>query len=195
MSTVPGGSFLKQAWAAITSFFGSFLSGDDDTPDENTGLTKQQKNLIQKSWNLVLEDKLNVGIALFINLFKAYPSSQDMFEKLRDITDFNELARNKKMKAHALRVMAAFNSMVENIDQPDILDELLRNTANTHYKLRMPAHYFEDLGGVLLDTLGNHFGDKFTPKMREAWTTFYTYMTRILLEEMEEMDPTKDDAL
>lgn len=193
MSAIPGGNIFKQAWVTITSFFGSFLSSDDDVIDETTGLTKQQKALIKKSWTYVLEDKLRIGVIIFIKLFKAFPASQQLFEKLKDYTDFEELARNKKMKAHATRVMAALTSLVENIDQPDILDELLRNTSVTHYRMRMPPHYFEDLGGVIIEALVENLGDKFTPKTKEAWLIYYGYMCRIMLEEMEELEPSNDD--
>ncbi|XP_054763460.2 cytoglobin-1-like isoform X1 [Lytechinus pictus] len=190
---LPGGNIFKQAWVTITSFFGSFLSSDDDEIDETTGLTRQQKTLIKKSWSYVQEDKLRIGVLIFIKLFKAFPSSQQMFDKLKDFTDMEELARNKKMKAHATRVMAAFTSIVEYIDQPDILDELLRNTSITHYKLRMPPHYFEDLGGVIIEALSESLGDKFTQKTKEAWLIYYSYMCKVMLEEMELLEPSHDD--
>lgn len=75
-------------------------------------------------------------------LFTQDPSAQDLFDQLRDIP-LEELAANRKMKAHALRVAASLNSLVEGLDDIEVLIEMLNNVARTHFSHKVTKHHYD----------------------------------------------------
>ncbi|XP_033630010.1 cytoglobin-2-like isoform X1 [Asterias rubens] len=162
---------------------------DNEVPDEVTGLTKDQKDHIRKSWAIVCTMKTKFGVTLFANLFTKFPSAQQHFVQLKDITDMDVLRKSPKMKAHGFRVVSAFCSLVENLETPDVFIELLKNTGYSHGQRAMPIPhlYFEELGGIFLNTMDELLGDKFTPKAKDAWGVAYGFMCKVILSSMDEV--------
>ncbi|XP_022092380.1 cytoglobin-1-like isoform X2 [Acanthaster planci] len=185
----PEESFFKQLWASFTSILP--FTSDNDVPDETTGLTKEQKEHIRKSWAVVCTMKTKFGVELFAKLFTNYPSSQQHFAQLKDLKDIDVLKKNPKMRAHGYRVVSAFCSLVENLDTPDIFIELLKNTGYSHSMRNVPHHYFEELGLVFLEVMSEQLGDKFTPKAKEAWGLAYGFMCKVILGAMDEVENEK----
>ncbi|XP_038048304.1 cytoglobin-1-like isoform X2 [Patiria miniata] len=179
-------SFFKQLWANFTNILP--FSSDNDVPDEATGLTKEQKDQIKKSWDVVCTIKTKFGVELFAKFFERHPAAQQHFAQLKDMTDLEVLKKSSKMRAHGYRVVSAFCSLVENLDTPDIFIELLTNTGYSHSLRTVPHHFFEDLGPVFLDVMTEQLGDKFTPKAKEAWGLAYTFMCKVILGAMDECE-------
>ncbi|KAJ8036838.1 Globin C, coelomic [Holothuria leucospilota] len=149
--------------------------------DETNGLSVEEKNLIRSSWEQIMKNKRKVGVDVFVRLFTNYPKSKELFEQLRDIPT-EDLRNHKKMKAHALRVMASLNSVVESLDDLEILGEMLQNVGRTHVLHHVEKHYYDSLAVVLLEAFEDELKDKFNQKTRNAWTKAYGAMEKVIVE-------------
>jgi hypothetical protein len=64
-------------------------------------------------------------------LFTDFPEYKNHFRQFRELS-IEQLKTHKKMQAHALTVMHALESWVENLTDLDILVELVRKNALRH---------------------------------------------------------------
>jgi len=55
----------------------------------------------------------------------------------------DQLKENKRLKAHAFTVMTAINGLVDNLDDPEVLTELLLKTGRNHAKRGTKAGDFQ----------------------------------------------------
>lgn len=187
------GGALKQMWQSIVNALGGFFGADQTAVDETTGLSVYEKNLIRSSWEQAIKNKKKFGVDVFIRLFKHHPHSQDLFEQLRDIP-IEELHENRKMKAHALRVMASLNSLVENLDDIEVLLEMLQNVGRTHIRHHVDKHYYDGLGTALMEAFEEELKDKFSQKTKDAWLKAYGVMTKVIVDEYDEAQTNANES-
>lgn len=150
-------------------------------------LSDREKELIRSSWEQVKKNKKVFAVKIFLKLFTQHPSAQDIFEQLRGIP-LEELKTHRKMKAHALRVFASLNTLVEQIDEEDVLVEMFSNVARTHHKYEVGKAHYDLLGGVLIELFGEELGAEFTSDTQGAWLKAYGVMETIILNQCSELD-------
>ena len=54
----------------------------------------------------------------------------------------DELAENRRLKAHAITVMNAINGLIDNLDDPEVLTELLTKTGQNHARRKLQLSDF-----------------------------------------------------
>ena len=64
-------------------------------------------------------------------MFTLYPESKRKFRDFNGLS-IDEIRVHKKLRAHALSVMYALKSFVDNFDDPETLDALIRKNARNH---------------------------------------------------------------
>ncbi|MEL6579395.1 MAG: globin family protein [Cyanobacteria bacterium J06621_12] len=107
--------------------------------------------------------------SFYENLFTANPEAKPLFEH-------TDMASQKKMLLNSLVMV------VENLRNPDVLDKSLRGLGARHVKYgALPAHY-PLVGGALLTTFEQYLGEKWTPKVKEAWVGAYGAISEIMLD-------------
>jgi len=65
--------------------------------------------------------------------FEANPSYQKNFKSFKDVP-LEDLPRNSKFQAHAINVMYALTSVVDNLDDTGCLVEMLMKLGQNHYR-------------------------------------------------------------
>lgn len=145
---------------------------------------------MQDTWAMVYKDKIQNGTDLFIMLFTAFPEYKDHFKQFVDLS-VEELKTHKKMKAHALTVMHALQSWVENLTDLDVLVELVRKNALRHEGRGLAKKQFHDLYAMMPRYLAEKLGDEWTPPVQEAWTAVVGVMSSVTDGAIDEEDPNK----
>jgi len=130
----------------------SFLSGSHgrtDDPDSVTGLTSRDKYLLQSSWDPIRKDLTSNGVTLLVLFFEKYPEEQQHFP-FRDMP-VKELNSSKKFQAHATGVMYAVSSIVDSVNDSDLLVNILIKIAENHKRRKITADSFWKLKGVMVE--------------------------------------------
>ncbi len=70
---------------------------------------------------------------MLYSFFTGYPEYQKVFRGFAEIP-IDQLATNKRLIAHGFTVMTAISGLVDNLEDPEVLTELLLNTGRNHKK-------------------------------------------------------------
>ncbi|XP_078600976.1 cytoglobin-1-like [Branchiostoma floridae x Branchiostoma japonicum] len=161
---------------------------EDNTPDDITGLTANQIQLIRDTWQIVYKNKRENCFAIFRILFTDHPSTKSLF-RLMDAVDLEvpgEFEKNVAARAHMVRFMHSFATFMDTLDEPDELRQLLYDLGKNHAKHQVGPELFDALGPILMKALPIVLDGKFTPEVKTAWLTAYTFMGTHLKEGVEE---------
>ncbi|XP_071814745.1 uncharacterized protein [Apostichopus japonicus] len=181
-------------WQSIVNVIGGFFGTDQNDIDETTGLSVYEKNLVRSSWEQAMKNKKKFSVDIFMRLFTQDPPSQDLFDQLRGIP-LDELAANRKMKAHAFRVAASLNTLVEGLDDIEVLIEMLNNVARTHFSHQVTKQHYDLLGKVLMEAFEDELKDKFNQRTKDAWLKAYGVMEKVMLGEYIELAKTANKSI
>ncbi|KAJ8036837.1 Globin [Holothuria leucospilota] len=163
-----------------------------------TGLSNHEKDLIRKSWASFMKNKNENATLLIINLFKMSEGAQDLFSKFKG-TNPDELKGSIRVRSHGLRVVAALNSVVENLDDIECLLDMLQHIAHSHHPRGPTKKHFQDLGGVVIATFEQSLGKKLTEDVKNAWVKAYGVILSVIEKEYDVIEgnanePTVEDA-
>lgn len=168
---------------------------DYDVVDEKTGLTPRQKQIVKDTWDVVkLDIKVN-GVDLFIMYFQKHPHYQKVFRAFSDVP-ISELKGNRRLLAHATSVMYAITSVVDNLNDPDCLVELLAKIGDSHIPRNLARHHFEDLGSVILEILEIKLGSRLmNDTAKDAWRKTLAVMNNLIVENLEKSSTEEEEKL
>lgn len=76
------------------------------------------------------------------SFFTGYPEYQKMFRSFADIP-LAELHKSKRLIAHGYTVMTSLTALVENLDDPEVLNELLHTVGRNHGRRKVKVGDFE----------------------------------------------------
>lgn len=71
-----------------------------------------------------------------------FPEYQRLFKAFADVPA-DKLVKNGKLLGHATSVMYAINSIVDNLEDPGCLVELLHKTGTNHKQRNLTALHFQ----------------------------------------------------
>ncbi|OTF73082.1 globin-like protein, partial [Euroglyphus maynei] len=108
------------------------------------------------------------------------------FKSFKDIPinfQQNHLIRiDKKLIAHGTYVMYTIGMLVDNLERPDMMRQMLKRLSRNHYRRRISLKAFERLRDTLLEHLSDILGKEiFHRKTMIAWHKAFGY----LLKEIE----------
>ncbi|ESO91320.1 hypothetical protein LOTGIDRAFT_203115 [Lottia gigantea] len=168
--------------SSIQYIFGGGEQGLD-IPDKATGLTIREKRLIVNSWEQIKVNIKQNGVALFIGYFIAYPYTQDYFHKFKG-KDLKQVEKSAQMRSHGTTVMHALNALVENLDDPECLVDLLQKNAVTHFKLGIRYQQYKELFDMFPGYLKDRIGAQCTEQTVVAWNKATNVMLSIIETEL-----------
>ncbi|XP_067000253.1 globin [Anabrus simplex] len=157
------------------AFFSYFWVGKQedsaalDKEDPTTGLTPRQVQFITDTWTLVKKDIRGNGVDLFMRLFRIRPELQKRFSSFADMP-LEELAKSKRLQAHTNSVMYALDSVVDSLNDPECLNEMLLKIGENHGRRRITERDFMDLKVVFMQLLKDKLDIHLTPYGEEAWS-------------------------
>ncbi|XP_016409542.1 cytoglobin-1-like [Sinocyclocheilus rhinocerous] len=151
-------------------------------------LTEDDVCVIQDTWRPVYENRENAGVAVLIRFFSNFPSAKQYFDQFRDMQDPEEMKESIQLKKHALRVMTALNTLVENLRDGDKLNTIFQQMGKSHaLRHKVDPVYFKILAGVILEVLVEAFPQCFSPaSVQSAWSkllgVLYWQMNKVYAE-------------
>ncbi|KAL3200183.1 hypothetical protein MRX96_043595 [Rhipicephalus microplus] len=140
-----------------------------------SGLTENEKNLIESTWRAFCSNNREYGLLLFLSLFVRHPEYLSMFRTFR--------AKHPPFRAHGCAIGYHLTSMVENILDPATLEVLVRRNTTAHLRRQgiRPRH-FEVMGEIVIDVLQATEERLMTPAAVDAWKKFLSYMVLIIAD-------------
>lgn len=156
-----------------------------EVADPVTGLTPREKHFVATTWAAVRKDITSNGVQLFLRFFDKLPAAQKRFSSFADLPR-DELAASKRLKAHANSVMYSIDSIVCNLDDPEVLEEMLLKIGNNHGRRRIPEGEFMVLKDVLMQLLRDILEIHKSPVGEQAWSKAIDVMYKNIFKGMEE---------
>jgi len=144
-------------------------------------LTGDELAAVRGTWANVAKDIRGSSIAVFNHFFEMYPHYQKNFKGFANVPR-EQLQENKRYQAHAFTVVSAINGMIDNIDDPELLSELLIKTGQNHKRRLIKIEDFKNLTLALLDLFSKIFGDAWTPVAESGWKKVFD----LILEKVQE---------
>lgn len=156
-----------------------------EIPDEATGLTEHQKQLVQASWRSFCNHNREYGPIVFLSLFVKHPEYLPMFRNFRG-KSVSQLKDDPVFRAHGCSIGYHVTSMVESLGDPAALEVLVRRNATEHLRRKgVKPHHFEVLGQCLVDVLQAKEERLMTPAAIEGWGKFLALMVHIIKDVFE----------
>ena len=122
---------------------------------------------------------------LIDRFFTENPSYQQNFKSFKDVP-ISELSGNKKLLAHAISVLYAVTSLVDNLDDPETLVEMLSKVGQNHSRRHINLEMFQNLGvsivGLLIQKLGPQVMDSVAI---DAWKKTYGVILSVIQKDLE----------
>eukprot|EP00095_Tigriopus_kingsejongensis_P008478 maker-scaffold18_size714446-snap-gene-4.16 protein:Tk08478 transcript:maker-scaffold18_size714446-snap-gene-4.16-mRNA-1 annotation:"x globin" len=101
--------------------------------EEVPGLTSMEKKVLKTSWKAIKKKMDKVGQGTFLELFSAYPDSQDVFQRFRG-DDLIALEQSIELVHHGERVMAIVDVVIQCLDSYQNLWDILIQVGRKHYR-------------------------------------------------------------
>lgn len=118
--------------------------------------------------------------------FTENPTYQSHFSSFKDVP-ISDLKGNKKVLAHALSVLSAISGLVDNLDDPEVLVEMLVKTGGNHFRRSIKVEQFNSLGvsiiGWLIEKCGTGIMDQ---EAINAWKKTYSVIVSVIQQGMEQ---------
>ena len=131
-------------------------------------ITPQQKELVQKTWVMVVPIADKAAELFYGRLFELEPDYREMFKN--DMTE-----QGKKL-------MKTINIAVEALDDVEPLIPTLKQMGADHVGYGVKDRDYNVVGAALLWTLEQGLGDVFTDEVRNAWGAVYELLASVMKE-------------
>lgn len=156
------------------------------TTSEPSALSEHELEAINDTWTLIWNDKKTNGIELFIKLFTHFPESQNFFKDFKGLP-IEEVREHKKLRAHALSVMYALKSFIDNLDDEETLDALVRKNAQNHAERGVGEREVKMLLPAFQELLHEQLQEKTTDLHKSAWTKLFGVIALVAREEQNHL--------
>ncbi|KAK8759535.1 hypothetical protein V5799_002833 [Amblyomma americanum] len=121
--------------------------------DPRTGMSDREKRLVLESWRRFCEKNPNYGVLLLLGMFTKHPEYLKLFRSFKG-RNLRTLHDDPKFRAHASAVGHQLSAMVECLDEPVVLIELIRKNAIKHRaQPGLRAENFEGLFSAVLSEI------------------------------------------
>ncbi|WP_288843500.1 globin family protein [uncultured Deefgea sp.] len=132
-------------------------------------LSAKQIHLVQESFAKVEPIAEQAAAIFYQQLFAIDPSLQKMFQH--------------DMKAQGKMLMSTLKLAVGSLNDLPKLMPVLKKLALRHVDYGVKNEHYTLVGNALLRTLKIGLGDSFNDETREAWTTTYRLMAKVMKTE------------
>ena len=131
-------------------------------------ITPQQKELVKKTWVMVVPIADTAAELFYGRLFELEPSYKAMFKN--DMTE-----QGKKL-------MKTINLAVEALDELEPLVPTLKQMGADHAGYGVKDRDYNVVGASLLWTLEKGLGEVFTDEVKNAWGAVYEVLATVMKE-------------
>ena len=131
-------------------------------------ITPQQKELVQKTWTMVVPIADKAAELFYGRLFELEPEYKKMFKN--DMTE-----QGKKL-------MKTINIAVTALDDVEPLVPVLKQMGADHAGYGVVERDYNVVGAALLWTLEQGLGEAFTDEVKSAWAAVYELLASVMKE-------------
>ena len=129
-------------------------------------MTKQQVQLVQKTFMKVLPISDLAAHLFYKRLFEIDPSLRPMFKG-----DMQEQGR---------KLMQMIGMAVQGLSVPDEIMGLVADLGRKHLDYGVIDAHYDTVRTALLWTLSQGLGADFTPEVNAAWTEAYEFLAKVM---------------
>ena len=97
----------------------------------------------------------------------------------------NKIAHNRQLLAHASSLLYAISALVDNLEEPEILEELLKKLGANHYRHGVTVGMFDNLRTCLVGYLKDLLPNKMDEFYVESWDKACKYMVAVIQEGLD----------
>jgi NAD(P)H-flavin reductase/hemoglobin-like flavoprotein len=115
--------------------------------------------LLKDSWALVEDRQDRLGAYFYAGMFLKFPELRDLFPV--------------QMEVQRARLLGAIVSAIQNFDDPERVDEYLRQLGRDHRKYHVEPSHYQQVKFALIDALRVHAGDAWNLQYEQAWSDVY----------------------
>ena len=116
-------------------------------------------------------------MAFYDNLFEAVPAARSMFPSNLD--------------GQAKKLWSALDLVIRNLEQPASLQEPLKKLGQRHAAIGVTPAQYVVVADVLIQTLAEAFGDKWSVDQAKAWQAALTLVADTMMAGVEGADGQK----
>ncbi|XP_064600732.1 cytoglobin-1-like [Liolophura sinensis] len=157
----------------------------------NSCLTQEQITLVQETWKLLRGDLSSCGVIVFTRFFQTNAEMKGLFPKIITISEENRLEfviDEKMLQKHATTVMEGLGAAVESLNNPYVLDNVLKAVGQTHARRQVKPIMLKKLWPALDFGLSETLQDNYTKEAADAWRKVYEYICIRMKEGMKDTD-------
>lgn len=164
------------------------MTENNNTKDPVTGLTEEEVIAVEDSWSMLYrrEHRKENGVKLFMNLYSLHPATIEKFPLFKGKT-LEEISKHPKLPAHAMSVMYALASYIDNLHDTDLLVELVKKTAVSHIGRGVGSEYFKLLSDVVPAWMKEVLEEECTPLMLSSWGKLLGIVVAVVSGEEQNM--------
>lgn len=124
-------------------------------------------DMIRSSFELLKSAQTDVAERFYLNLFKDYPRSLEVFGRFDKQT--------QKMS-----LFNALSKAIENLDKPDELTRFLLDMGERHVAIGCKDAHHAWVGTTLQKTLSEFFGNRWTNELSSQWGDVYNILSEAM---------------
>ncbi|KAH7934669.1 hypothetical protein HPB51_028971 [Rhipicephalus microplus] len=146
-----------------------------ELPNTVSGLTENEKNLIESTWRAFCSNNREYGVLLFLSLIVRHPEYLPMFRNFR--------TKHPAFREHRCVIGHHLTCMVVNILDPATFEVLVRRNATE--PLRRQGVRLRHFEVIVIDVLQAEEKRLITPAAVDAWEKFLSYMVTVIADVFE----------
>ena len=124
-------------------------------------MSKTTAEMVRESWASLAGEEVRLAEVFYARLFKLAPEKAKLFA-------------SADMNLQRLKFAEMITDIVRFAHRPKALQEDLELLADRHVSYGVEAEDYLAVGDILLESLGEVLGPRFTPEIRQAWAEAYT---------------------
>lgn len=128
--------------------------------------------LVQDSFEKVKPIAATAASIFYSKLFELDPALKPLFPN----------ADETAMKTQGNKLMTMLGAAVTGLSNLPALIPVLEGLGKRHVAYKVEPSHYDTVGAALLDTLQTGLGDEFTTEVKEAWTSVYTTMSKVMID-------------
>lgn len=138
-------------------------------------MNNEQKLLVQKTFEMVAPIADTAAALFYGRLFEVDPSLKPLFRG--------------DLKDQGKKLMSTLKVAVHALDRLDALIPTVQALGRRHLAYGVRDDHYDTVGAALLWTLEKGLGEAWTPETKEAWTTVYNVLAKVMKDAANEVAP------
>jgi hemoglobin-like flavoprotein len=137
-------------------------------------LTSRQIELIENSWDSVLLNNQEAGLAFYGKLFEIDSSLRRLFKE--------------DIYAQSKELLSLITFIVHKLNNYNDIIQDIKALGERHKNYRVKPEYYTAVSSALLWTLEKCLGEKWDEEIGQAWIMMYTNLSEIMMTASAEKD-------